>query len=178
MTPFEIALGSPNPPPGSILVFGESARAVALRDGRLLQVREISGAGFPGGGVQRGETPEEAVRREVLEETGYAITRVGACIGIKMSYLPGTLNFDGVFWVVRHWFFLCEVEETPGQSPALEGYEKDYEMHAAWLTPEEAMEANARVIAQDARLAETARQRMQTLEAVVGALGDSGFMRV
>ncbi|MDR0928984.1 MAG: NUDIX domain-containing protein [Oscillospiraceae bacterium] len=170
MTPFEITLGTPEQPTGSIIVFGESARAVALREGRLLQVREISGAGFPGGGVQQGETPEEAVRREVLEETGYAVTRVGACIGVKMSYLPGTLNFDGVFWVVRHRFFLCEVEETPGQSPALEGYEKDYQMRAAWLTPKEAMETNARVIAQDARLVETARQRMQTLEAVVSAL--------
>src|SRR3989344_5747818 len=30
--------------------------------------------GFPGGGAEKGETPEEAVTRELLEETNYKLT--------------------------------------------------------------------------------------------------------
>jgi 8-oxo-dGTP diphosphatase len=57
------------------------AAAVIIRDGRLLMVRQ-RGTGpsgrhdgqecwtLPGGGIQPGETPEQAVMREVAEETG------------------------------------------------------------------------------------------------------------
>ena len=57
------------------------AAAVIVRDGCVLMVRERSAgpAGprdgqeywtLPGGGIEAGETAEEAVRREVAEETG------------------------------------------------------------------------------------------------------------
>lgn len=57
-----------------------SAILAALDErGRVLLVRQ--GGGFfagewllPGGGLEPGETPEDAVRREVLEETGLLVT--------------------------------------------------------------------------------------------------------
>jgi ADP-ribose pyrophosphatase len=42
----------------------------------------------PAGGMEEGETPEEAVTRELQEETGYA---------------PGTLERLGGFWVAPGW---------------------------------------------------------------------------
>jgi 8-oxo-dGTP diphosphatase len=57
------------------------AAAVIVRDGRVLMVHERSrrsGGGewwtLPGGGLQPGETAEEAVRREVFEETGLIVS--------------------------------------------------------------------------------------------------------
>jgi ADP-ribose pyrophosphatase YjhB (NUDIX family) len=44
-------------------------------EGRLLLVctRDRAEWWLPGGGVEHGEHPEDGVRREVLEETGYAV---------------------------------------------------------------------------------------------------------
>ena len=55
------------------------AAAVIVRDGRVLMVHERSDRSgrewwtLPGGGIEPGETPEEAVRREVLEEVGLVV---------------------------------------------------------------------------------------------------------
>jgi ADP-ribose pyrophosphatase YjhB (NUDIX family) len=55
--------------------FQVTAGAVVLdKEGRVLLLKHVfrpgSGWGIPGGFLERGEQPEEAIRREVLEETG------------------------------------------------------------------------------------------------------------
>ncbi|MBN1857014.1 MAG: NUDIX hydrolase [Dehalococcoidia bacterium] len=56
----------------------DRATAVVRRDGQLLLVRDRGFRHFslPGGGVQRGETPEQAVIRELAEETSLHATSV------------------------------------------------------------------------------------------------------
>lgn len=56
--------------------------------------------GLPGGMIEAGETPEEAVIREVMEET---------CVQVRVSRLVGMYDFR---WSER-WLsfaFLCEIE--------------------------------------------------------------------
>ncbi|MBE1605714.1 NUDIX hydrolase [Actinopolymorpha pittospori] len=62
------------------------AYAVCLADGgSILLSRYTSGTWtLPGGGVEHGEHPEEAVIRELAEETGYA-ARVRNLIGIHSN---------------------------------------------------------------------------------------------
>jgi ADP-ribose pyrophosphatase YjhB (NUDIX family) len=52
--------------------------------GRVLCVRQNYGARLwtqPGGGLEHGERPEDGLRREILEETGFT-ARIGDFIGI------------------------------------------------------------------------------------------------
>ena len=53
-------------------------RGVVFRDGKILLVRELRDGAFtlPGGFADVGDTPSEAVVREVLEETGWQVRPV------------------------------------------------------------------------------------------------------
>jgi 8-oxo-dGTP diphosphatase len=74
---------------------------VIVRDGRVLMVHERSrrsGGGewwtLPGGGVEPGETTEEALRREVFEETGLVVS--AARHVLEMPYPSGMTSVFSV----------------------------------------------------------------------------------
>ena len=85
------------------------ARGVAFRDSKILLVREIHDHGrwtVPGGWADVGETPSEAVVREVFEESGFE-TRAVKLLAVydreKQGHIP-PFPFH-----VYKLFFLCEI---------------------------------------------------------------------
>ena len=71
-----------------------AAYAVILREGRILLSRLSSSISteemwtLPGGGLDHGEDPREAVVREVYEETGLH-AEVGETARVYSAYMPG-----------------------------------------------------------------------------------------
>jgi ADP-ribose pyrophosphatase YjhB (NUDIX family) len=85
LTAFWGLIGSRVGPPVEIV------QAVIVRDGAVLlgRRRDLRGWELPGGNVIPGEDPEDALRREVLEETGVEV-RVEALAGVylRSGFLP------------------------------------------------------------------------------------------
>jgi 8-oxo-dGTP diphosphatase len=121
------------------------AAAVIVRDGHVLMVRE-RGKGpdgrhdgveywtLPGGAIADGETPEDAVRREVREEVGLRATGVRylqdvpypsgvtACFAVAVADGEPTLGYDDLDcdcprMVGVDWVALPDVEPVTGGLP-------------------------------------------------------------
>ena len=81
-------------------------------DGRVLLVRHSYTAGWylPGGGVARGESVIEGLRRELMEEVGIQLLGTPRLLGMYSSTLEGKTDHIGVF-VVNEW------RRSPTSSP-------------------------------------------------------------
>ena len=69
--------------------WGKSVAGVVIRDGKVLLARHTYGPGtdkliIPGGYLEEGETPEDALKREFLEETGVSVSPRGI-LGIRFN---------------------------------------------------------------------------------------------
>jgi len=68
-----------------------TVRVLLLRNGRVLLVRHWYAPGvlmLPGGGIRKGETAEDAARREISEETGFEMKKLDL-LGTYEGNLPG-----------------------------------------------------------------------------------------
>jgi ADP-ribose pyrophosphatase len=113
-----------------------------LEDGRLVLVRQFREAvgrtllEAPAGGIDGDETPEEAARREMKEETGYD---VGSLDLVSTFYTsPGFLTEKMYLFLVR--------DLAPG-TPT----EENDQLEVVLMTPEEAWEAVERGEMADAK---------------------------
>lgn len=116
-----------------------AANAVIVRDDRALLV-EFSGGteeahfNFPGGGVELGETLEEAVRREVREETCLDVSVVRLLLIVESvgSRNTNTIRGRRVPWNELRFFFQCAPAD-PEQEPRLPDAPDGTQTGVAWV---------------------------------------------
>jgi ADP-ribose pyrophosphatase YjhB (NUDIX family) len=87
-------------------------RGAVFRGSDVLLVREEEGWSLPGGWADVGESPSEAVEREVLEESGYS-TRAVKLLALQDRDRQG---YPPHVWHVWKAVFLCELaDEDQGE---------------------------------------------------------------
>lgn len=103
--------------------FVSVAGLVKNEQGQILMILSPDrGWEYPGGMVEQGETLQEALRREIWEETGVTAEAV-AFAGITKNMTRNIVNVD----------FICRyVSGEPKTSPE--------SLEVRWVTPEEAVE--------------------------------------
>ncbi len=110
--------------------FRPSVYGVIIKKGKVLLSKQWDGYDFPGGGMDLGETIEQALIREVREETGYRI-EVGGLITVENSFfkLPGR----NVFTQSILMFYSCRVVGGTLSTKFFDEHEKTYADLAEWI---------------------------------------------
>lgn len=125
----------------------QAVRAIIIRDNKLLMVHTNKGDyKFPGGGMKRLETREEALRREVTEETGYIVDRMKDEAGIIIQRNPNQFDSKGIFQMTSYYYF-CDVKENKTKQN-LDKYEQDQEFSPIWIDLNEVIAKNEAILTQ------------------------------
>ena len=106
----------PAPAPAKEAVRIDMATGVLVDSGRVyIQKRRDNDVWpglweFPGGVLEKGESPDEALRREFMEETGVAVRPLAPVTTVRYSYTKYRVTMHG---------FYCRAENGDGAKPQL-----------------------------------------------------------
>ena len=126
-----------------------AVRAVILRGPELLMVysSNVGDYKFPGGGVDIGETHQQALARELLEECGASLLGVDGELGAIIEYNFAKEKEYDVFKMTSYYYF-CQIGEEFGLQK-LDEYEKDLGFQPLWINIDEAILLNQALLETD-----------------------------
>jgi ADP-ribose pyrophosphatase YjhB (NUDIX family) len=112
------------------LTFRPSIYGIVVKDKKILLSRQWDGYDFPGGGVELGETIEEALKREFKEETGFEVklTKIIAC---ENSFFK--LPFKGSYVQSILMYYFCKIVGGKLSTDFFSGHENEYVQKAEWI---------------------------------------------
>ena len=118
----------------------KAARGIIIKNNKLLCIHSKYGDyKFPGGGVEKNETIEKALCREVLEETGYSVKEDS----LQLAFLvhEKRKGKDSDIMLMDSYYFFCEVYENRVEQ-SLVDYEIEYQYKVDWLSVNEIISRN------------------------------------
>ncbi len=101
-----------------------SARSIIIRDGRIAMVHSLKYDyyKFPGGGIENGENPRDAMIRETREEAGLIVIPETVREYGYVHRIQKSDKDDSECFVQDNYYYLCNAEEDP-ISQELDEYE-------------------------------------------------------
>lgn len=112
------------------LSFRPSVYGIIIKDDKILLSKQWDGYDFPGGGIKLGETIDEALVREVKEETGLDIkkNKIVACENSFFKYQQKEKYVQSILI-----YYLCEIVGGEISLDFLAESEKDYVGLPEWI---------------------------------------------
>ncbi|MFB2812635.1 NUDIX hydrolase [Shewanella xiamenensis] len=132
------------------IFYRQAARAIVLsgEDILLLYTQKYRDYGLPGGGVDKGESIEVGLIRELQEETGAIAANVIAPFGRYEEYRPWFREGANVVHM-DSYCYLCEIDMTLGNrglgEPKLEAHEVKNGMRPEWINIHQAIAHNEEI---------------------------------
>lgn len=112
------------------LIFRPSVYGVLIEDGKILLSKQWDGYDFPGGGVDLGETIDEALEREFWEETGLKVKRKEVvCCESNFFYAQTSKEYFHSILI----YYLCEKVGGELSMDNFDEYEKEYADMPEWI---------------------------------------------
>ncbi len=125
--------------------YRKAVRAVILKDDNILLVHTNKGDfKFPGGGMNKEESQEQTLIREVKEETGYIVGDVKEKIGVFIERSLDRYRKDFVFEMIST-YYLCELTDGIADQE-LDEYEIELGFKPIWINLNEAIHVNEEII--------------------------------
>ena len=118
-----------------------SVRGIIIRDGKAAMVHSLKYDyyKFPGGGIEAGESLEQALLREVAEESGLQVTAQSIReYGLVHRIQKG--DKEDIF-IQDNFYFLCDVEPEV-QPQHLDDYEAEERFTLEFVDPSHAIRIN------------------------------------
>lgn len=118
-----------------------SSRAIIIKDNKVAMVHSLKYDyfKFPGGGIDKGESQIEALKRETKEEAGL-IVKDSSIKEFGMVYRIQKGEFEDVF-IQDNFYYLCEVEDSI-TTQNLDSYEEEASFTLEYVNPKLAIKAN------------------------------------
>ena len=128
-----------------------SARAIIISDAKIAMIhsQENNYYKFPGGGIKHGESKEDALIRETLEETGLhvipeSIEELGYIHRIRKS-----LKHEDECFIQNNYYYFCEVTDEVSETKYDDG-ELCERFVPIFVDPRIAFNENAKICENDA----------------------------
>ncbi len=123
-----------------------SARSIIIKDGKIAMIHSLKYDyyKFPGGGIENGEDPVEAMIRETREEAGLivvpgSVREYGYVHRIQKGNKDATECF-----IQDNFYYICEVMDRT-ESQHLDDYEAQESFHLEFTEPLPAIKKNRNV---------------------------------
>ncbi len=127
-------------------VFRDAVRGIIVQNNALLMIYSPKNGDykFPGGGVEAGESFEEALIREIREECGVTVERIEREFGCVIEYDKAVEAEFDVFKMTSR-YYVCSVDTRFGEQK-LDDYELDLGFEPVWVSIEEAIATNTAIL--------------------------------
>ena len=124
--------------------YREAVRAVIMDNNKILLIYSEKNGDYklPGGGVEEGETYEEALRREVEEEAGVRVS-INKELFRVMEYDEGQFDDCDLFKMLSIYY---EAHVTKNLKQNLDSYEYEMGFIPKWVEISQAIEKNKEIL--------------------------------